>query len=104
MNLFDLINSLANSSDNIPIAKDIERWKQIDESFARGDYIAKIDGKDTPITHIENAVQAINEKLEIEHEARLKAEKAERRQTIIGIVSAIAAVVSAVFAILTFFS
>lgn len=97
--------------------KEIERWNQINESLLRGDHISKIeiDPQNSPLTHIEQTLEAINEKLEIEHQARLETDKAAGKQavidrnrfifnTIIGIVSAVAAVVGAVFAAVSFFS
>lgn len=112
--LFDWIDDLSKPPDD-PTLKAIDQWKQIDESLKHGDYISKINFEDSPLAHIENAVKAINEKLEIEHQARLESEKNAKKQasvdknrfvfnTVVGIVSAVSAVVGAVFAALSFFS
>lgn len=115
MNIFDWIDTLSKPLDDSSLTKELNRWNQINESLKRGDYTVKIDPQNSPIAHIEQTLEAINEKLEIEHQARLEADKTARKQavtdrnrfifnTVIGIVSAVAAVIGAVFAAVSFFS
>lgn len=81
-NLFDWIDALSKPPDN-PALKDLDRWKQIDESLKRGDYISKINIEDSPLSHIEQTVKAISEKLEIEHSLHIEDRKDAERQKII---------------------
>lgn len=115
MSVFDWINTLSKPQDDSPITKEMDRWEEINESFKRGDHIAKTDFEGSSISDIVNAVEAINEKLEIEHQARLEADRTTKKQAdtdrkrfvfnaIIGIVSAVAAVTGAIFAAFSFFS
>lgn len=82
MSIFDdWMNALSKPPDDSSLTKELDRWKQINESLERGDYISAIGPKDSPITHMEQTLEAINEKLEIEHQARLDAEEREKKQT-----------------------
>ena len=47
--LEDWINALSKPADSLPIEKEINRWNEINESLKRGDYISKVDFKDSPI-------------------------------------------------------
>lgn len=121
MSIFDdLVNVFQKPADDSFFAKElkeIERWNQINKSLERGDHISeiKIDQQNSPLARMEHTLEAINEKLEIEHQSRLEADKAFRKQavidkrrfilnTIIGVVSAVAAVAGAIFSAISFFS
>lgn len=113
--LNDWINALSNPADDLPIAKEIKRWNEINESINHGDYIPGLNFEDSPLAHIENTVKVINEKLEIEHKLHIEDRKDADRQkiiernrfiitTIIGVVAAIAAIVGTTVSIITYLS
>lgn len=113
--LDDWINALSKPADSLPIAKEIKRWDEINESLSRGNYISGVNIEDSPLAHIKNAVEAINEKLEIEHGLHIEDRKDADRQkiiernrfiitTIIGVVAAVAAIVGTTVSIITYLS
>ena len=115
--LEDWMNALAKPPDDSPLVKELDRWKQINESLERGDYISKIeiDPQNSPLAYMEQTLEAINEKLEIEHKLHIEdREDADRQKivdrnrfiitTIIGVVAAVAAIVGTTVSIITYLS
>ena len=111
--LDDWLNALSKPY-NSEISKELDRWEEINTSLL-SDLNPEMNFKDFPIAHIENAVNAINEKLEIEHSLHIEDRKSADRQkiidrnrfivtTIIGVVAAIAAIVGTTVSIPTYLS